>query len=98
MSYWVRVIGEITHPANAPRPALSPNESVRMFAMLMPASIAASGLDEQARIARPGSVCLRNTCNATTMTAMVPNTQRTCGEIAAPEESNGGDLVAGEIG
>ena len=49
-------MGEITQPASAPRAALSPKESVRMLGMLMPASMAASGLEEQARMARPWSV------------------------------------------
>ena len=40
------------------RSLLSPKATVRRLPMLMPASMAASGLDEQARVARPYSVHL----------------------------------------
>ena len=50
----------------------------------MPASMAASGFDEQARMAMPVSVYLRKACSERTVTATAPSTQKTCGEMAAP--------------
>ena len=58
----------MTHPARAPSAALSPNASVRMLAVLMPTSMAASGFEEHARMAFPVSVYFRKPCSRTTTT------------------------------
>src|SRR5512140_1166769 len=74
----------MTHPPKAPIAALKPKESVRMLPTLTPASMAACGLDEHARMARPCSEYFKNRCKPSTLNATVPSTQNTCGEIAAP--------------
>ena len=77
-------MGALTHPARAPSDALRQKESVRMFEMLIPASIAASGFDAQARMAWPCSEYRKKRCSSATAMPTVPSTQRTCGEKEAP--------------
>src|SRR5208337_4324321 len=84
MSYWVWVTGEITQPASAPTPALSMKEAVTIQRTLIPQSRAAVRLAAQARMARPGSVNLKNTLRPATINAHTPSTQNTCGETCAP--------------
>ena len=70
-----------------------------MLRMLMPASIAASGLEEQARIARPlQGVVAGKTCSASTTTATVPSTHKHLRRNGRAQELDGRHLVAGEVG
>jgi hypothetical protein len=74
-------MGEITQPARAPIPALSTKDSVTMFLALIPHSCAASRLQAQARICRPSSVRAKKKLSAATITAEMPSTHKTWGEM-----------------
>ena len=84
LSYWVCVIGDTTAPASAPMPALSTKESVTMFFALMPQRVAASRLDEQARIWRPSMVMRKNALRASTTSPQAPMTHSTWGLMYTP--------------
>ena len=84
----VEVIGHTTHPASAPIPALSTNESVTRLRTGRPQSRAASPFDAQARIWRPSSVRRKKSPSRTTIAAQVASVHTTCGETRAPATSS----------
>ena len=71
-----------------------------MFRVGMPHSARGRrGSSAQARIARPEQGGAEEQGqSAATISADTPSTQRTCGEMRAPSDGDGGDLVAGEVG
>jgi hypothetical protein len=92
------VIGDMTHPARAPIPALSMKESVTMLRVLMPHRMAALRLAAQAFISRPTDVVWKKTLRNSTIKPHMADDPYNLRGNPGTEDCHRRDFVPDEIG